>query len=281
MIAGESGLVIGWGVADLRREPDAASELVTQALLNVPAVPQSSAAGWMRVRLPDYEGWIAAEALATAPTRREYVAVVRAPRAPLFAASWGDAVRGYAYATTRLPVLAQETSPAQVHVALPGGGDAWLAGVDAEVHPAYGPMQFGGPQVAVAHARRYLGTPYLWGGVTVDGADCSGFVQVCWRAAGCEIPRDAGPQFEELPYLVGRGELMPGDLLFFGRGGTITHVALSLGGERFIHAKGSPECRVLINSFDPRDAEYSPTLAAIYMGARRIATAVPPRAGAA
>ena len=178
-------------------------------------------------------------------------------------------------------MLAQETSPAQVHVALPGGGDAWLAGVDAEVHPAYGPMQFGGPQVAVAHARRYLGTPYLWGGVTVDGADCSGFVQVCWRAAGCEFPRDAGPQFEELPYLVGRGELMPGYFLFFGRGGTITHVALSLGGERFIHAKGSPECRVLINSFDPRDAEYSPTLAAIYMGARRIATAVHPRAGAA
>ena len=173
----------------------------------------------------------------------------------------------------------EESSPAQLRVALPGGGDGWLAGVDAEIRPRVQPFPYVGPQAAVAHARRYLGTPYLWGGVTVDGADCSGFVQVCWRAAGCDIPRDAGPQFEALPYLVGRGELLPGDLLFFGRGGAITHVALSLGGERFIHAKGSPESRVLINSFDPRDADYSPTLAAIYMGARRVAVEAYPQTG--
>jgi cell wall-associated NlpC family hydrolase len=281
MVAGEAALVIGLGVADVRREPDAGSELVTQALLNVPAMPQEFAGGWVRVRLPDYEGWVAEEALAPAPMRREYVAVVCAPRAPLFAASWGDAVRGQVYATTRLPLLAQESSPAQLRVALPGGGDAWIAGVDAEARPAFCPFQGGGPQAAVAHARRYLGAPYLWGGVTVDGADCSGFVQVCWRAAGCDIPRDAGPQFEALPYMVGRGELLPGDLLFFGRGGAITHVALSLGGERFIHAKGSPESCVLINSFDSRDAGSAPALAAIYMGARRVAAEAHARAGAA
>ena len=281
MIAGETALVIGWGVADVRREPDAAAELVTQALLNVPAVPQEFAGGWVRVRLPDYEGWVAEEALVSAPTRREYVAVVRAPRAPLFAASWGDAVRGHVYATTRLPLLAEESSPTQLRVALPGGGDAWIAGVDAEVRPTYTPFPVVGPLTAVAHARGYLGTPYLWGGVTVDGADCSGFVQVCWRAAGYEIPRDAGPQFEALPYLVGRGELLPGDLLFFGRDGSISHVALSLGGERFIHAKGSPESRVLINSFDPRDGDYSPALSAIYMGARRVAVQSYPQSGAA
>lgn len=281
MIAGETGLVIAWGVADVRREPDAASELVTQALLNVPAVPQEFAEGWVRVRLPDYEGWVTEEALAPAPMRRECVAVVHAPRTPLFVANGGEAVRGQVYATTQLPLLARESGPTRLRVALPGGDDAWIAEGDAEVRPNDAPFPVVGARAAVAHAQGYLGTPYLWGGVTVDGADCSGFVQVCWRAAGYAIPRDAGPQFEALPYLVGRGELLAGDLIFFGRGGAISHVALSLGGERFIHAKGSPESRVLVNSFDPRDGEYSAALAAIYMGARRVAVQASPQAGAA
>ncbi len=270
MFAGETALAVAWGVADLRREPDASSELVTQALLNMPAVPREAFGAWVRVGLPDYEGWIAADALAEPPRRREHVAVVRSPRAPLFAANWGDAVRGQVYATTMLPLLAVEASPAQMRVALPGGGEGWLAAVDADVRPASCAFPLAGPPAAAAMARGFLGTPYLWGGVTADGADCSGFVQVCWRAAGRDIPRDAGPQFEALPYLVGRGELEQGDLIFFGRDGAISHVALSLGGERFIHAKGSPESRVLITSFDPRDTEYSASLAAIYMGARRV-----------
>jgi hypothetical protein len=106
----------------------------------------------------------------------------------------------------------------------------------------------GGPEVggagvrataAVAEARKYMGTPYKWGGSTPQtGFDCSGLVQWAYAKAGIRIPRTTYEQIDApngKP--VERGDLLPGDLVFFkDSGGDVHHVGMSLGGDKFVHA---------------------------------------------
>ncbi|HEX7117490.1 MAG TPA: C40 family peptidase [Longimicrobiales bacterium] len=89
-------------------------------------------------------------------------------------------------------------------------------------------------------ARRWYGTPYLWGGVTPAGADCSGFVQSIYWMHGIALPRDSDQQ-ARVGTAIDAGDdfeaLRAGDLLFFSeRPGRITHVAISLGASRIIHS---------------------------------------------
>lgn len=95
-------------------------------------------------------------------------------------------------------------------------------------------------EVLVADAQLLLGVPYLWGGCSANGIDCSGLAQLAYRLQGIEIPRDADMQFNaarkvQPPY-------KPGDLIFYGEHGddrTISHVSISLGGWNIIHSSRS------------------------------------------
>ncbi len=92
----------------------------------------------------------------------------------------------------------------------------------------------------VRTARRWTGTPYIWGGVTPAGADCSGFVQSVLWMHGVALPRDSDQQARvgsEADPGADFGTLRAGDLLYFSeRPARITHVAISLGGSRIIHS---------------------------------------------
>ncbi|MFI5273776.1 MAG: NlpC/P60 family protein [Ktedonobacterales bacterium] len=267
---GAATQAVAVGVANVHREPDAAAELVTQALLHTPARVLTTGAGWTRVRLPDYEGWVPASALAALPETSDRVAVVTAPKAALSVATERDAQASEAvYATTVLPLLGA-ARVGWLPVALAGGRAGHIAAGDVALRPAIQPFPAGGAPAAVAHALRYRDVPYLWGGTTIEGVDCSGLVQLCWRAAGATIPRDADQQFEALAYIAGRGELRAGDLVFFAAEGAITHVGLMLDHARYIHAKGAPQSAVIVSSFDPNSVESLPRLTAMYAGARRV-----------
>lgn len=89
-------------------------------------------------------------------------------------------------------------------------------------------------------AARWLGVPYLWGGITMGGVDCSGFVQAVYRMHGRLIPRDSDQQSRAgEPVEPGKDfELLhPGDLLFFAETpGRCSHVAMSTGGSRIVHS---------------------------------------------
>ncbi len=92
----------------------------------------------------------------------------------------------------------------------------------------------------VASARQWLGAPYLWAGVTPWGVDCSGLVQGVFRTHGLELPRDSDQQAmlgEPVDVRRGFGRVRAGDLLFFAEEASrISHVAISMGGSRIIHA---------------------------------------------
>jgi cell wall-associated NlpC family hydrolase len=264
---------IAVSAASVYRQPDSTSEVVTTALFNVPAEIEelvgTKLKQWARIRLSDYEGWVPAASLAVPAMSREWLATIVPLSATIYADAEGDRAIGSAYATTVLPAGEMLASAARVPVQLPGGASGWLDSSAAEVRPRGTPPPQYGPETAISLARRLLGTPYLWGGTTSQGIDCSGLMQLCCRAAGVTIPRDADQQYKGIPYIVERGDLRAGDLIYFASSGKITHTGLMVDQRSYIHAKGSPESRVLLTGLEPGETNYHSYLAGHYAGARR------------
>lgn len=116
----------------------------------------------------------------------------------------------------------------------------------------------------VANARYFLGLKYLWGGTSGFGYDCSGLVYAIFKAHGILLPRDADPQSRG-GRAVARANLLPGDLVFFSRGGSAYHVAIYAGQGLIIDSPspGYPLEQVPLSTF-PLLGDYS--------GARRFLT---------
>lgn len=100
------------------------------------------------------------------------------------------------------------------------------------------PTEFS-PTLMTEFGQKMLDVPYLWGGRSIFGIDCSGFVQLCARAAGKLLPRDASDQVKEGELVYFLPEIQTGDLAFFGNEeGKIVHVGMMLDNERILHASG-------------------------------------------
>jgi len=274
--------VISASLADVRAHPDPTSELVTQALMNTPAETGESIGDWTFVTLSDYEGWVRNDDLeepivkgfckvgTCCGTPLHFVAVIRTTRTPLYSNKNCDHILDYAYLSTMLQLL-DMTEALRVQVALPGERTAWLSHTAIEICLQENAFPRSSVAAITSYARSFLGVPYLWGGTSSEGIDCSGFTQLCYRMGGYVIPRDAHQQHAFLLKNVDRNHLQEGDLIFFGRQ-KITHVAMALNKHEYIHSEGQLFHCVTIHSFDPQDDLYDKRLDEIYWGAKRVIT---------
>lgn len=100
----------------------------------------------------------------------------------------------------------------------------------------------------ITKAEEYLGTPYRYGGQAPGGFDCSGFVKYIFKQFGYDLPRTAASQFQN-GTTVARGDLVPGDLVFFSCGSrSINHVGIYSGSNRFIHSSSPRSGGVIYSS---------------------------------
>ncbi len=119
----------------------------------------------------------------------------------------------------------------------------------------------GGAQQILSFAAQFLGTPYVWGGTTPSGFDCSGFVQYVYRNNGVSLSRTSEQQFHN-GVSVSRSELRPGDLVFFHTYSSgASHVGIYVGNNTMIHSSSGG-----VTYDDMANTYY----AARYLGARRV-----------
>jgi cell wall-associated NlpC family hydrolase len=132
-----------------------------------------------------------------------------------------------------------------LRVELPDGRAGYLEAVAAEDDRTWRSRRRATPENIAATARRFLGRPYLWGGNSPKGLDCSGFTQLVFGLNGIGLPHKASEQAARgtlVPFDRGFGQLRMGDLVFFGRPNTpgqserVTHVGIFLEGGLVIHS---------------------------------------------
>lgn len=249
-----------WAAAlDTEARGELRGRVDTQALLGEPVIVLAERAGWSEVRLPwqastraieGYPGWLRSAHLVEAAASDD--ADDGCPRA----------------AVTELTVVAHDEAGAPLELSLgttlpllEAAGDAVrlrhpdgrvLSAPAAAVAPLPDEARDPAPR-ALALARRFLGLPYLWAGLSGHGVDCSGLVHLSHRAAGVLIPRDAQDQaIAGAP--VAREAVRPGEPVYFENASGVHHVGLALGAERMLH---SPRTGMRVAEAQIADPHYS------------------------
>lgn len=233
----------------LRNGPGHSRELVSQLRLGDPVEILEETEDWLRVRGPDgYIAWGRSNNLLLA----DHWAPTHLVVAPSVDVMLDDQRRLTLSAGSRLVAV--------------GLGPRYRTpdGAIVTLETGVAPLARQG-QVAdlLAFARKFLGLPYLWGGTTCWGLDCSGLVQLSHLVCGVLLPRDADQQQAATGAVATIAALVPGDLVFFPG-----HVGLYLGQGRYIHASAQSAV-VTINSFDAADPLYDAKLHGMFGGGGR------------
>lgn len=267
--------IVKVSAAFLRAEPDYESPLETQALMGTVVEISRSDRYWREIAC-NYPRKVWVNDLALAPVTQEQLDAYReAPKVIVTFPGVEYVLESPAPGAGRVcDVVAgdvlQDTGVkggGYWKVRLPDGVEGWLPLSAVSSYSVWAETVKASEQSLVEAAMQYRGVPYMWGGISAKGFDCSGLTGTAYLMNGILLPRNASQQVHcgmniPLTYRKDRSidisVLRPGDLLFFGRRqtadhpGSISHVALYIGGGRIIHASQL----VRVNSIVPGAPDY-------------------------
>lgn len=280
--------VVEFSTAYLRLRPDYESPLETQELMGTVVEITAEEGYWREVITPQpYKAWCTDQGLVEM-TEEELKAYQEAPKV-IYQELYGhihtkpsakspticDLVGGD---VLRMADPSRKLKGKWTKVMLPSGKTGYVPSKELKHHNGFVSIAMGegsaesiSPEVTeaiIAQAERLIGVPYLWGGMSAKGVDCSGLVRIAHIMNGILLPRNASQQIK-CGDRVDLKDLQRGDLVFFGTPATdekpmrITHVGIYLGNNRIIHSSH----RVRVNSLIPEDSDY-------YENAHRLVAAI-------
>lgn len=252
--------VITISVSNIRDTCNFSSEMVTQAIQGTP-VKLLKHDNWYKIQTPDgYVGWV------------HRVAVQ--PMDSLTLSAWNRADKvivtahyGFAYqkpdinstpvsdivAGNRFKLIS--SSKKYFKVGYPDGRVGYIRKTDAVTEQQWRKTLKQDTESILATANSFMGIPYLWAGMSSKGVDCSGFVRAVLYMHDIIIPRDASQQAKVGEYLDIANDfsnLLPGDLIFFGRKASetqklgVSHVGIYIGNGEFVHSQGDVHISSLV-----------------------------------
>ncbi len=270
--------LINLSVANLRSKPAHSAELVTQALLGTPVTILKKDGGWFLIQTPDqYIAWTNDGSLV--PVTEEQLVLWKKGKKIIYLSTSGFAMDSTKKMRVSDLVAGDVLSTIGEtkdfwEATYPDGRMAIIPKSDATgFKDWYGKMAISDSSI-VQMAQSMLGIPYLWGGTSTKGVDCSGFTKTVYFMHGLIMPRDASQQVfvGDLVDTIGDfSKLRVGDLLFFGSKNSdqserVIHVGLWLGNNQFIHASSD----VHISSLDSLDANFDRYNRDRYLRTKRI-----------
>lgn len=277
--------IVNLSVSNLRTSPGHASEMATQLLLGTQVDILQKRRSEYRVRTPEgYIAWVPTSSIVA--MEKAVLDQWKTQKKIIYTQEFGRSYSAPDQSSLRVSDLVYGNILAldKIHtdyyeVSYPDHRKAFIKKEEASDFDQWVSTRNASAENILSSAKSMLGLPYLWGGTSVKGVDCSGLTKTSFYMNGYVIPRDASQQVlagDPVDILDNDGKfdqekalknLKPADLLFFAGGSTsrITHVALYIGNGEFIHSAGT----VRINSIFPEADNYDDFQTRTLVSARR------------
>jgi len=268
--AQEGRAVVNLSCNYMREAPDYTAELGSQSLMGTVVQVLEEQSYWRKVKSPEpYTAWV--NEMGLTPMSEEQIEGYIASEKYIFTADYGHAFSAPDERSSRVSDLVMGDLVRKAdgkglrrrgftRILLPNGLEGWVRSRDLSDFGKWAAAcsPDGGDIIAVASL--LLGSPYLWGGNSVKGVDCSGLVWLSYYMNGLLLPRNTSQQCQlGIALEPVENELQTGDLLFFGTPAQdgqkerISHVGIYIGDGRYIHSSQM----VRISSIDPQDEDYA------------------------